>query len=71
MGGGGAHAYIQIPVLQVPSGVRAGPGGLQNTLKEVEKEEDLEKKKEDDDDEEEMERKRKNKDYVQDSLVVE
>ena len=61
--------YSDIPV---PAGEEGGPGGLPNTLKEGEKEEDLEEeKKEDDDDEEEMEGKRRDEEDMQDSLVVE
>ena len=40
----GLYADILVPVLQVPSGEKAGPGGLPNTLKEGEKEEDWEEK---------------------------
>ena len=40
-----------MPVLQVPAGVKEGPGGLPNLLKEEEQEEDEEERKEDDDDE--------------------
>ena len=65
-------ADIPVPVLQVPAGDEGGPGGLPNTLKEGEKEEDLEEeKKEDDDDDEEMEGKRRDAEDMQDSLVVE
>ena len=60
-----------MPVLQVPAGEERGPGGLPNTLKEGEKEEDWEEKLEDDDDEEEMEGKRRVAKDMEDSLVVE
>ena len=46
----GLYANIPLPVLQVPAGEEGGPGGLPNTLKEGEKEEDCEEKKEDDND---------------------
>ena len=42
--------YVDMPVhvQQVPAGEEEGPGGLQNILKEVEKEEEDAEKKEDD-----------------------
>ena len=40
----GLYANIPVPVLQVPAGEEGGPGGLPNTLKEGEKEEDWEEK---------------------------
>ena len=40
-----------MPVLQVPAGKEAGPGGFPNLLQEEEDKEDEEEKKEDDDDE--------------------
>ena len=67
----GLYADIPVPVLQLPAGEEGGPGGLPNTLKEGEKDENWEEKKEDDDDEEEMEGKRKDGEDMQDSLVVE
>ena len=67
----GLNAGIPVPVLQVPAGEVRGPKSLPNLLKEEEKEEDDEKKKEDDDDEEEVECKRRDKEDMQDSLVVE
>ena len=40
----GLCADIPVPVLQVPAGEEGGSGGLQNTLKEGENEEDWEEK---------------------------
>ena len=40
----GLYADIPVPVLQVPAGEKAGPGGLPNTLKDGEKEEDWDEK---------------------------
>ena len=40
----GLYSDIPVPALQVPAGEEGGPGGLPNTLKEGEKEEDWEEK---------------------------
>ena len=40
----GLYADIIVPVLEVPAGEEGGPGGLPNTLKEGDKEEDREEK---------------------------
>ena len=66
----GLYADILVPVLQVPKGGEAGPGGLLKILKNEGKEEDEEEEKEEDDDEEEMEGKRRDEVDMQDSLVV-
>ena len=67
----GLYAYIPVPILQVPAGEEGGPGGLHNLRKEKDKEEDEEEKKDDYDDEKGMEGKRKEKEDIQDSIVVE
>ena len=48
----GLYAYIPVPVLQVPAGEEAGPGGLPNLLIEEEKEEEDEEETKENDDEE-------------------
>ena len=65
------YADIPVPVLQVASGEKGGPGSLPSLLKQGEKEEGGEEKKEGDDDKEEMEGNRRDGQDMQDSLVLE
>ena len=66
----GLYADIPVSVVQVPVEQEGRPVGLPNLLKKEENEEDEEEKKEDDHNEEEMEGKVRDKEDMQDSLVV-